>query len=122
MKLDHINVVTENLAETEAFFVDVIGLKTGFRPPFKFAGSWLYGDADRPAIVHLVERTPEPGGTGLLDHVAFKGGEFDPLLERLKAHDLEYEVREVPGTGDRQVFFLAPFGLRIEVDFPPADA
>jgi len=122
MKLDHINVVTDNLAETTAFFVDVVGLAPGFRPPFKFAGAWLYGDPDTPAIVHLVERTPDDGGTGPLDHVAFKGDDIDDLQRRLDAHDLTYEVRVIPGTGDRQVFFVAPFGLKIEVNFPPADA
>lgn len=122
MKLDHINVVTDDLAATTAFFVDVIGLDVGFRPPFLFAGAWLYGDPETPAIVHLVEGTPADGGTGPLDHVAFKGDDIDALQQRLGEHDLAYETRVIPGTGDRQVFFTAPFGIRIEVNFPPAGA
>ncbi|MEX0694276.1 MAG: VOC family protein [Rhodospirillales bacterium] len=119
MKLDHINVVTDHLDETTAFFVDVIGLEVGFRPNFKFNGAWLYGDKDIPAIVHLVERTPDGDSTGPLDHVAFKAEDIDGLKGRLDRHNLPYEVRVIPGTGDRQVFFDAPFGLRIEVNFPP---
>jgi catechol 2,3-dioxygenase-like lactoylglutathione lyase family enzyme len=119
MKLDHINVVTDHLDETTAFFVDVIGLEIGFRPNFNFRGAWLYGDKDVPAIVHLVENTPDSGGTGPLDHVAFKSEDIDGLKVRLDQHGLEYQMRVVPGTGDRQVFFNAPFGLKIEVNFPP---
>ncbi len=120
MKLDHINVVTDRLAETAAFFIDVVGLKTGFRPNFAFNGAWLYGDADRPAIVHLVERAPDAGGTGPIDHVAFRSEGLEAFEDRLQSHALQYEIRVIPGTGDRQVFFTAPFGLKIEVTFPPA--
>lgn len=119
MKLDHINVVTDRLAETTAFFIDVLGLKTGFRPDFNFNGAWLYGDTDRPAIVHLVENSPQSGGTGPIDHIAFRSDELDPFVARLQSHALPYDIRVIPGTGDRQVFFTAPFGLKIEVTFPP---
>ncbi|MBO6521178.1 MAG: VOC family protein [Rhodospirillales bacterium] len=122
MKFDHINVWTEDLAGTTAFFTDVLGLTVGFRPDFKFPGAWLYGDDGGPAIVHLVETAPEGSSTGPLDHVAFRGDDFDGLTARLKERGLEYEVRVIPNTGDRQVFFLAPFGLKIEVNHPPATA
>ena len=39
-----------------------------------------------PAIVHLVETPPEKGGTGPLDHVAFKGDDFDGLTDLAEAH------------------------------------
>ncbi|MEQ8318943.1 MAG: VOC family protein [Rhodospirillales bacterium] len=119
MKLDHINIWTDDLDATTTFFADILGLENGFRPPFKFPGAWLYGDKDTPAIVHLVATAPESGGTGALDHVAFKDTDFDGLKQRLDAHGYDYEVRVIPDTGDRQVFFVAPFGLKIEVNFPP---
>ncbi len=124
MKLDHINVWTDDLADTTAFFTETLGLKVGFRPDFKFPGAWLYGDAETPAIVHLVEAAPEDGGTGALDHVAFlgDGDDFHGLKARVEARGLAYEVRVVPNTGARQVFLVAPFGLKIEVNFPPAPA
>jgi catechol 2,3-dioxygenase-like lactoylglutathione lyase family enzyme len=124
MKLDHINIWTEDIPATTAFFTDVLGLSDGFRPPFKFPGAWLYGDKDTPAIVHLVEAKPEDGGTGPLDHVAFldDAADFEALKSRIEGRGLDYEVRVVPKTGVRQVFVVAPFGLKIEVNFPPADA
>lgn len=119
MQLDHINVVTEDLDATVSFFADVIGLRDGERPNFQSAGSWMYGEEGGPAIVHIVVRKPDTGGTGPLDHVAFRGEDLDALTARLDAHGIAYDARIVPGTGDRQIFFNAPFGLKIEVNFPP---
>lgn len=119
MQLDHINVVTEDLDATVSFFTDVIGLRDGERPNFTSAGAWMYGEDGGPAIVHIVVRKPDAGGTGPLDHVAFRGQDLDALTTRLDAHDIGFDARIVPGTGDRQIFFNAPFGLKIEVNFPP---
>ena len=119
MKLDHINIVTPDVDATVRFFEDVLGLKTGFRPDFDFAGAWLYGEDEGPALVHLVEGPLAPGGTGPLDHVAFKSADMQALTDALDDKDVRYASRTVPGTGDRQVFFTAPFGLKIEVNFPP---
>ncbi|OYU41562.1 MAG: diguanylate cyclase, partial [Burkholderiales bacterium PBB4] len=35
------------------FYVDVLGMKAGWRPPFPFPGYWLY--LEEHAILHLVE-------------------------------------------------------------------
>ena len=119
MQLDHINVVTEDLDATVSFFADVISLHDGHRPYFGSAGSWMYGEKDGTAIVHIVVSKPDTGGTGPLDHVAFRGQDLDALTARLDAHEIKFDARTVPGTGDRQIFFNAPFGLKIEVNFPP---
>ncbi|MDA0997769.1 MAG: VOC family protein [Proteobacteria bacterium] len=120
MQLDHINIYTSDLAGTVGFFETVLGLKTGYRPPFTFAGAWMYGPADEPAVVHLVEDAAVgPGDTGPLDHVAFRDQDLDALTARLDQAGLRFEVRVIPRSGDRQVFFVAPFGLKIEVNFPP---
>ena len=58
MKLDHVNVRTASVELMRAWYVRVLGLKDGWRPPFPFPGAWLYAGND--PIVHLVgvERTP----------------------------------------------------------------
>lgn len=123
MKLDHINIVTTDLDAAVAFFDDVLGLKMGPRPDFNFPGAWLYGNADTPALIHLNEGQDTPGPTGNLDHVALKGEDFEGLLEKLTSRGYyEFDSRVVPGTGVRQVFFMSPFGLKIEVDFDPESA
>lgn len=122
MQLDHINIVTPDVSGTVAFFADTLGLHEGFRPNFAFPGAWLYGDGEAPAIVHIVGDEPAPGGTGPLDHVAFRAEDMAALTARLERQGIQYASRVLPTTGGRQVFFTAPFGLKIEVNFPPERA
>lgn len=127
MTLDHLLVMTDDLSGTEAFFRTLGNLAVGDRPPFPFGGSWLY--ANGKPIVHLaLDRTS--GGSDYLgegkggkpstyiDHVAFSGGEHDAFVERLATSGLEYFVRSVPETGERQIFVTGPGGLKLEFIFP----
>ena len=51
--LNHVLVLARNLEATRSFFVDVLGLEDGYRPPFPFNGHWIYlGDR---AVVHVAE-------------------------------------------------------------------
>jgi catechol 2,3-dioxygenase-like lactoylglutathione lyase family enzyme len=47
----HLNIrcSPEDIPAIERFYGDVLGLKTGYRPDFKFGGIWLY-DGDNPLI------------------------------------------------------------------------
>lgn len=122
MKLDHINIVTPDLDATTAFLCEVVGLSVGPRPAFPFDGAWLYGEENGPAIVHLVAGEPDAGSTGPLDHVAFTAEDKTALIERLEHRNIPYDMRIVPGRGIDQVFFRAPFGLKIEIDIHPKAA
>jgi catechol 2,3-dioxygenase-like lactoylglutathione lyase family enzyme len=51
MDLDHVNIRTDRLDETVAFYRDLMGLEVGYRPNFPYPGAWLYHDG-RP-IIHL---------------------------------------------------------------------
>ena len=92
LQLDHVNLRTANLAGLTAFYCDVLGLRLGERPPFAFAGAWLYC-ADR-AVVHLVEvaAPPQPTGALRLEHFAFVADDFDELVARLSRAGLEYRL------------------------------
>ena len=67
--LDHVNIKTARLDQLVAFYCGVLGLDHGRRPPFPFAGAWLYC-GQRP-VVHLVETPPstrptqDPDSVGL---------------------------------------------------------
>lgn len=120
MKLDHININTDDLEGVKDALVRLLRLEVGDRPPFKFPGYWLYG-AGHP-IVHLTQRDSDPGdSTGALDHVAFKGDDFDGLVSRLEKDGIEFDPRVVPDSGIRQVFFNINHGIMVEVDFDPAN-
>jgi catechol 2,3-dioxygenase-like lactoylglutathione lyase family enzyme len=115
MQLDHINIRTDNLEATTAFYRDVIGLEPGPRPPFPYPGAWLYHHG-RP-IVHLKSPgTQNPGFTGAVDHVAFFTDDLDELLMRIEARNLPYTLRELPDGSRRQCFVKDPNGVLVEIN------
>ena len=123
--IDHINVRTKNLRETREFYVDVLGLREGDRPPFPFPGLWIYlGDQ---AVLHFVEADadsglkaylgdqPQSGGGGVVDHVAFAATGLADMVERLEGRGVKILHRKVPLRGLHQIFFHDPNGLKIEL-------
>lgn len=119
-RLDHIFLRVPDEARMRAFFCNVVGLCAGPRPPFGFAGSWLY--AGEQAVVHLapVPPTQIPGGganTGVLGHVAFRLTGLDATRAALEAGSWRYQESLVPLTGEIQLFVPLPGNLVIELVF-----
>lgn len=113
--LDHVNIVTERLEATRAFYVDVLGLEAGDRPPFSVDGYWLYAGG-RP-LVHIQQANGSTSASteNALNHFAFRVTAFDDLLERLALMDVPFRVGPIPGRRERQAFFNDPNGVRIEL-------
>lgn len=122
MRLDHINIVTPDLEGTTAYLCDVVGFTVGPRPKFKFNGTWLYGDEGGPALIHITEGDSRDGPTGPLDHVAFVLDDKEGLIKRLEERNIPYHSQVVPGRSIDQIFFVTPFGLKIEIDIHPKAA
>lgn len=123
MQLDHFSIRTPDLDQVRDFFVEVLELEVGERPPFKFPGYWLYDAAGGPAIVHLIGADAAPqGDTGAIDHMAFKGdgARYDEISAKIEALDYTSERRTVPSAGLRQIFVTGPHGVVVELNFPPA--
>jgi catechol 2,3-dioxygenase-like lactoylglutathione lyase family enzyme len=116
--IDHINIGTDKLEETCAFFHDVLGLTKGWRPDFPgFGGAWLYsGDA---AVVHLVDlpKGKRPSDEAALDHFAFAIDDWDGALERLEAAGIRHRAMDVPGAPIKQIFLRDPNGVNIELNY-----
>jgi catechol 2,3-dioxygenase-like lactoylglutathione lyase family enzyme len=116
MKLDHINIRTSDLEGVKDTLVRLLELEVGDRPPFSFPGYWLWGDGH--PVVHLTVNSGDPkASTGALDHVAFRGDDYNGLISRLDHDEIVYDVRVVPGSGVRQVFFRIHHQIMIEVGF-----
>jgi len=117
--LDHINIGTDKLEETVAFFRDIMGLELGWRPDFPFGGAWLY--AGQTAVVHLVElpQAKLPSREAALDHFAFRIDDYDTVLERLTAAGVRYQAVDIPGTEIRQINVRDPNGANIELNYRP---
>ncbi len=93
LEINHILIRTTDLDAMIHFFEQVLALKNGKRPPFAFAGVWLWSD-DKP-LIHLSEANPvdkgqldylgdkkmiSGSGTGIIDHVAFTGRDYNKLI------------------------------------------
>jgi len=102
------------------FYIDVVGLTLGLRPPFKNGGYWLY--ANEKDVLHLsfsknnVENKKNISST--FDHMAFTASDEKKYINLLEQLNIEYSLREVPEIGTRQIFFKDPAGNGIELIFP----
>ncbi len=114
-RLDHANILTADLAGMIRFYVDVLGLENGWRPPFDNVGAWLY--AGGMPVVHLVEVEVTPKHEGRIEHFALAGEDMAGFLADLTTHGVEYVLGHVPGTEITQVNIFDPDGNHIHVDF-----
>ena len=130
-RLDHYSIRTTDLAATERFYTDVLGLEVGPRPVFPFPGVWLY--QNDVAVVHVVGIDPNDSsglkdylgdkgsdatGTGTIDHVAFIGMEVEAMRAKFRAAGVTFRDRTVPAMNLEQVFLEDPNGITIELNFP----
>lgn len=107
------------LDELRDFYVRVVGLELGSRPPFASFGYWLYAGPN--AVLHLSLASSgerhERNVPGTFDHVAFACTDMQKFETRLRDLGIAYETDEVPLTGQRQIFFNDPAGNGIELNF-----
>ncbi len=126
--LQHFTIEPSDLERTKSFYVDVLGLEIGERPPLDFPGYWLYSGGI--ATVHLMgTRKPRDGivvrgpekkyeDTGRLDHIAFAATDVAAIRDRLTARNVSFREQVVPRTGDTQIFLYDPDGVGVELNFP----
>jgi catechol 2,3-dioxygenase-like lactoylglutathione lyase family enzyme len=116
--MNHFTVLTDNLDATRDFYIGVLGLKDGYRPPLGFPGSWLYcGDQ---AVLHIIAGRPLPEDpAGVLDHMAFSASDLSATTAKLKSRGIKYDLRKQPDSGVWQLFCFDPSGARVELDFQP---
>jgi lactoylglutathione lyase len=115
MKLNHVLVLTSDLQAMRAFWLNVIGLHEGWRPDFPFAGLWLY--FDETPLIHIAEQQGATFSYGALSHVALEGANYKELLSRCQQFNQTYTEKDVPESGERQVFLSGPDGLTVEMLF-----
>ena len=129
---EHVLILADDLKKTKEFYVDLLGLKDGYRPDFPFPGHWLYlNEDDKAACIHLAMRKQGDGqdyyigkknnvksGSGAIDHVAFNCEDIDRMKEMLDNKSIEYTHRKVPGFPLEQLFVDDPDGVKVELNFP----
>ncbi|MHC8320919.1 VOC family protein [Pseudomonas sp. GB2N2] len=119
MHLDHANIVVADLGKTVVFFTDVLGFTTGHRPDFRVPGAWLY--SQRRPLIHLTQATgglPAVKVSSRIDHIALRVADLDEwnaVLERLKAHGLDYQVNAPDDGSDYQLWVALAPGVTVEI-------
>ncbi len=119
-RMDHFNIITDDLPATLAFYEEHLNLKPGARPPFNFPGAWLYADGGKgkDPILHVVAgKERKLLVKGVIDHMAFYGTGLAATVAKLKAKGIDYELRRLPEYGTWQLFFHDPNNAKVEIDF-----
>jgi len=124
--LDHVNIITADLAGTVAFYEDVFGLVVHDAPaPLTRAqAQWMHDSQGRP-ILHInasdcpraYDRDVEGENTGPIHHVALACVGHDALLAKLAARGMAWQANHVVSIGLRQIFTLDPNGVLFELNF-----
>ncbi len=126
-RLDHVNIITDRLAETARFYAELLDLEERDGPPPLLPEHvrWMYTRAG-DAILHLnsvdctraFDRVVTPGSeTGAIHHVALRCGEFDEVKARLDAAGADYTVNDLSSIGLRQIFTADPNNVLLELNF-----
>jgi catechol 2,3-dioxygenase-like lactoylglutathione lyase family enzyme len=133
--LEHFLIQTEDLESTKDWFVDVLGMKVGPAPDFKFPVYWLYlGDTDVLHLTHggakasanrlkyLGQESTATRGSGVVDHVAFRATGLIDMIDRFEKKGIAFRERRVDNQGLYQLFLIDPNGVKIELNFEAAEA
>src|SRR5258706_16104965 len=114
-------VLARNRGETRSFYVEILGLSEGPRPPLGFPGAWLYAGG-RPVLHVIGDRQLPAEARGVLDHMAFSATGLAEVARRLDAANVPYDLRRQPESRVWQMFFFDPNRGRGELDFDPFHA
>ncbi|MCA8272587.1 VOC family protein [Burkholderia sp. AU30280] len=113
----------QTLDSLRDFYVSIVGLREGFRPPSKRFGYWLY--AGTQAVLHLSEAPPgesRPSNVAnTFDHAAFSCADADEMARHLTDANVAFTRAHVPLTGQIQIFLRDPAGNGVELNFAPAE-
>lgn len=126
--IDHVNILTDDLDGSAAFYEGVLGLRRsenlGIAPGFR--GAWMRDESGH-AIVHLVWKDPAsdrydgyaPGAsTNAVHHVALRCHGLDALRAKLDGEGIAYRFSDNrERAGVRQVFLVDPNAVNLELNF-----
>jgi len=126
-RLDHVNIQTTRLAETVAFYRDVLGLEQrdppGLDPELV---QWMHDSAGH-ALLHISTvgallgdggGFKEGGKTGAVHHVALNCRGHDAMVRTLETHGLGYRLNHVQVVDLKQIFVEDPNGVLLELNYP----
>jgi len=133
--LEHFLIQTTDFRATCDWYEQVLGLKRGYTPDFRFPVQWMYlGDRD---VLHITEggakvsenrlryngqESQADFGSGVVDHIAFRCNDLTEMIAHLRSHGIDFRQRMVNEQGLYQLFLIDPNGVKIELNFSNAEA
>lgn len=124
--LDHVNIITADVAGTARFYAELFDLEPRDGPPplTHENARWMYDGSGR-AIVHInsldcprtYDREVHAGPTGALHHVALRCTGYEELRARLTRRGIGHQLNDVTAVSLRQVFLLDPNQVLLELNF-----
>ena len=119
--INHYNLRADDqtMHTLKEFYINIVGLTLGQRPPFKSKGFWL--NAEGKDVLHLSStknnEKKEHHVNATFDHLAFCASDLKYYEEILNENNIPFTFREVPEIGTKQIFFKDPVGNGIELIF-----
>ena len=128
--IEHFLIQSADIEATKDWWVNVLGLRVGPHPDFKFPVYWLYaGDRD---VLHLTQggaavsdnrmkylgqTSQATQGSGVVDHIGFRCTGLHDMIDHLSKLKVEFKERQVDDQGLYQLFLFDPNGVKIELNF-----
>jgi len=133
--IEHFLLQTADMEGTRKWYVEVLGMRVGPNPDFKFPVFWLYlGDKD---VVHVTEggkgvsenrrkyvgqQSDAVSGTGVVDHIAFRATGLRDMIAHLTKLGIDFKQRRVDDQGLYQLFMFDPNGVKVELNYAGDEA
>lgn len=112
--LDHVNIFTDDLDETVAFYEGVLGMTSGAKPSGK-PGIWLFVDGRAVVHVNIVDAR-SPSAPANLNHIAFSATDLAATTSALREASVDHKVVERPDLGITQVLCTDPNAIPLELN------
>ena len=121
--MNHFTVLSSNLERTKSFYINILGLTEGYRPPMDSEGAWLYAQDKNHSVLHIMAGRPMPeDAPGVIDHMAFSAVGLQSVVDTLKQNNIDYRLNRMPELGIWQLFCFDPDGAKVELDFAADEA
>ncbi len=133
--IEHYLVQTDDFEGTVRWYEEVLGLARGYTPNFGFPVQWMYiGERDvlhithggskstRNRKVYLGQESEAIHGSGVIDHVGFRCSDLRAVIAALEDKGVGFTQRQVNAQGLYQLFLFDPNGVKVELNFPVAEA
>jgi len=112
-QLAHLCIHTEDLAKTERFYIDALGLEPGFRFLKNGKRFGCYLKLGSSTFIEVFEG--KRGSPGNINHLAIEVDDMDGVIARLRENGVEVTDKKLGADHSWQAWLEDPNGVRIEL-------